>query len=653
MAPVADSSGLCTTPACLHIASEILLGLDPNYSDIDPCTDFDQYVCGNWSSSNPIPPGQLYTDTLAAMADRTYDVVTREILDGPYPSGSDDANWITVDLTDDQATADKGNFDKVQTAYAACMNYTAYEEEGLQNLKRLVKFVVDDFPAAASDDRYEELEEPQDYSAAMGNTLTLLESLGIETTQTLMVKPDNLDPDEFHILVVPGAQSLPATAEEELTQYVAIAAELLSAVHPAELSVERSTALIQAVVTLQKKLAKSQAIAMAGEYEALEKAGKTGTELTTPNTSLAEIQKALPLFNYEYIVIELAPKGYVADKVALPGLSYYRNMSATISRAPGEVVQTFFILKALVALAPQRGYDPESPTPRERKCAQFVDSGVTWLKEEAATYIGPTGLTWILSRFFVEKTFPPKAKDLTADLEVKNAASKKVKDMAEVISLPLYPEVLDPIAIKKYYEDVEITPSHFANALSLAKVNTAQKWARLGTPFKRGQFPSSTLVPNAFHVPQSNLMILLAGIQQFPLFDVDLPSYILFGGMGSIVGHEITHGLDDSGRHFDSTGNLTTWWDESTTEKFTERTECFVSQYDKFNATAADGTEVAVSGKLTLGENIADAGGVASSFTAWQNWEDVHSPAPARIKLTLENSEGFKKAFKCPKKEPV
>ncbi|KAH7146866.1 hypothetical protein B0J13DRAFT_524598 [Dactylonectria estremocensis] len=113
-------------------------------------------------------------------------------------------------------------------------------------------------------------------------------------------------------------------------------------------------------------------------------------------------------------------------------------------------------------------------------------------------------------------------------------------------------------------------------------------------------------------------MILLAGIQQFPLYDVNFPPYMLYRGMGSVVGHEITHGFDTQGRQYDQTGNMTTCWDEATAERFGEKAQCFVKQYDKFTVMAPNGTQVHVNGEQIINENIADAGGVVSSYAACQ-----------------------------------
>jgi endothelin-converting enzyme len=242
---------------------------------------------------------------------------------------------------------------------------------------------------------------------------------------------------------------------------------------------------------------------------------------------------------------------------------------------------------------------------------------------------------------------------------------------------------------------VVVTKSYVLNALILARSHISKKWASLNKPFAKGQFVLSTLVSNAGHSPTENAMLIHAAIQQAPLYHPGYPAYLAYGGMGSVVGHEITHGFDGNGHRFDKTGNFSSWFDEQSSKGFAEATQCFVKQYSNFTVTDPDGTENKIDGQLTANENIADAGGVLASYAAWkryeeqsgkaldlpglakwtheqlffikygQNWcenlgsmgsndvKDVHAPLRSRILLPLENSVDFQKAFNCPKKEPT
>jgi endothelin-converting enzyme len=200
---------------------------------------------------------------------------------------------------------------------------------------------------------------------------------------------------------------------------------------------------------------------------------------------------------------------------------------------------------------------------------------------------------------------------------------------------------------------------------------------------------------NAYYSPSGNEIVFPAGIMQLPVFGDELPEYVSYGAFGSVAGHELTHGFDNNGAHYDETGKYADWWDNTTLSNFNKKTKCFVDQYQAFTIPGLDGKPLHVNGKLTLGENIADAGGLTASFAAWQkraktspnkllpgleqfsaeqmffisysNWwcgkvrpaqavnyvyTDPHSPADKRIIGTLSNSKAFREAFQCKVKQP-
>ncbi|KAF5021003.1 hypothetical protein F66182_6934 [Fusarium sp. NRRL 66182] len=720
MAPNAVGSNLCTSASCVHIASEILGSMALNHTEIDPCEDFEQYACGNWAARHEIPAGEVSTDGLTLAQENVISAL-RDILESPYPTEKD-AGWITVNLTEEQSKADKENFAKIQDAYQVCTNYTALEEEGLQTLQEVVKTIVQLYPTAPASGNKTAAKTRQ-HSAALGKTLTFFESVGIQTFQRFMVKQKDVDPDEAELALFPLQPKelvIPAT-EEDLEVYIKIASQLMAAVYPSTITATAAAKFVTSVLEFEGKLV----------------AASTWAEQNGPVSdivSIAEAQKQFPELNYEYVIEQLAPKNWEND-IHLIGSAYFNNASQIVSETPTTILQAYFVWKAIDSISVYieadltnayndlvtkiRGRDPESPAPRWKRCINLINYGVAWTQASDITsqYIGPSGLTWILSRFFVDKHFTPEANELTSDLvqhikdsfseriesrdwateKVKKASIEKVKAMQKMIGLPTLPDAVDPVALREYYSDVEIQPSLALNALAFAKSKVNSNWMTLGKPFHKGQFVLSTLTANAYHARTRNQIVLFAGFQQFPIYDEEFPSYLLYGGMGSVVGHEITHGFDNSGRNYDQTGNRTEWWDKKSITAFEEKTKCFVKQYNNFTILAPNGTNIHVNGSLTLDENIADAGGVSSSYEAWKKWEsekgkaknlpgmqrftheqlffikwgqtwcsnvspklaltlletDVHSPAPARVLLPLKNTVGFNKAFNCPKKEPI
>lgn len=257
---------------------------------------------------------------------------------------------------------------------------------------------------------------------------------------------------------------------------------------------------------------------------------------------------------------------------------------------------------------------------------------------------------------------------------------------------------MDPPALRAYYQPVNITSStFFANSLSMSRFSISYEWSSLGHPTDRAAWGMTVPTVNAYYNPPGNEIVFPAGIMQFPVFSVSVPSYLSYGAFGSVSGHELSHAFDSTGRHYDPEGNYTDWWTESTVKGFEVRAECFVEQYAKFSVEGPDGNQLHVNGRLTLGENIADAGGVAAAFKAWTrrkdegggeqdlpglehftheqlffvsyaNWwcgksrkeaaiqriyTDPHAPKWARILGTMANSRDFRESFGCEVKEPV
>jgi endothelin-converting enzyme len=257
---------------------------------------------------------------------------------------------------------------------------------------------------------------------------------------------------------------------------------------------------------------------------------------------------------------------------------------------------------------------------------------------------------------------------------------------------------MDPPTLKEYYSSVNVTSTFFDNALCMNRFSVAREWSALGKPVDRDEWGMTVPTVNAYYNPPGNEIVFPAGIMQFPVFDVNVPKYLSYGAFGSVSGHELSHAFDSTGRHYDQNGNYTDWWNNKTVAGFEERAECFVNQYANFTVPGlSPGSKpLHVNGRLTLGENIADAGGVAAAFAAWKkrhvespdadlpglehfskeqlffvsyaNWwcgksrketavqriyTDPHAPKWARVLGTMANSRDFKENFNCKEREPV
>jgi endothelin-converting enzyme len=201
---------------------------------------------------------------------------------------------------------------------------------------------------------------------------------------------------------------------------------------------------------------------------------------------------------------------------------------------------------------------------------------------------------------------------------------------------------------------------------------------------------------NAYYSPNNNEIAFPAGIMQFPIFKVDLPLYVNYGDFGSVVGHELSHGFDQTGRQFDENGVYRDWWTADTAAEFDKRAQCFVEQFNNYTITDDRGVVHHGNGKLALGENLADTGGTIVAYNAWKRrqektpdptlpglekftndqlffmWRsplwcgeyskesviqsmetDSHPPDDYRNLAPLLNTQAFREAFNCPNKKPT
>ena len=243
-----------------------------------------------------------------------------------------------------------------------------------------------------------------------------------------------------------------------------------------------------------------------------------------------------------------------------------------------------------------------------------------------------------------------------------------------------------------------ITPSTSWNENSnlVSEFASNKSWYDLLEPVDKARWAMTASTVNAYYSPNHNEIVFPAGIMRKPIFSSEVPEYISYGAWGMVVGHELTHGFDNQGSKFDMNGVLNEWWDEPTKKNFDNKTDCFVKQFEKYSVPGLDNEPVHINGKLTLGENIADTGGLVAAYQAWKEREatkpnpklpglenftndqlfflsaafwkcgkdrkeallaqvytDPHSPDNVRTWGSSANAEAFRKAFNCPVKQPT
>ncbi|MCY7410547.1 MAG: M13 family metallopeptidase [Chitinophagales bacterium] len=243
-----------------------------------------------------------------------------------------------------------------------------------------------------------------------------------------------------------------------------------------------------------------------------------------------------------------------------------------------------------------------------------------------------------LGQEYVKRAFKPEAKekmvDLVANLKVAFAQRIDQLDWMSAETKVLAKGKLDKIMVKigypdkwKDYSSLKIDRSSFIqNVFNCVEFETNRMVAKCGKPVDKTEWGMSPQTVNAYYNPTNNEIVFPAAILQPPFFNVDADNAVNYGGIGAVIGHEITHGFDDQGRQYDADGNLKNWWTREDSSNFAAKTAAVSAFYSKYVPIDS----ININGDLTNGENIADQGGVAIALTAFQI-EQKKNPQPEKI----------------------
>lgn len=312
-------------------------------------------------------------------------------------------------------------------------------------------------------------------------------------------------------------------------------------------------------------------------------------------------------------------------------------------------------------------------------------------KRVLATTSGSMGEA--IGKLYVEKHFPPQAKErmveLVANLRVSLGHRIDQLEWMSDSTKTLAHAKLNAISVKVGYPDkwmdysqLDIEPGQYYQNIKKARTFAMKDdLAKIGKPYDKTEWGMTPQTVNAYYSPNANEIVFPAAILQPPFFFMDEDDAVNYGAIGVVIGHEMTHGFDDQGRNFDKDGNLNNWWVESDAIAFEEKSQLLIDQYNAF----VELDSLHVDGNLTLGENIADFGGLSIAWDAFQQteqvkssekidgftaqqrfflsyagvWrsnildkelarrlkEDVHSPGDARVNIPLYNMHVFYEAF--------
>jgi predicted metalloendopeptidase len=568
----------------------------------------------------------------------------------------------------------------VADLYAACMDEPAIEKSGLAQLQAAWK-------------RVEAAKDPRSLSRVLGrlHADTVPGFFGISSTQ------DSKD----STLVIGGLYqaglSLPDrdyyTKQDEKSaairkDYLAYVEKQLAA---AGMGRKQAAADAKAILALETSLAESH---------------WTRVELRDPvrtynRLDLPGLKKSAPHFDWDGYLDTVGLKGVTAFDVSTPKM--IERLETIVRKSPPQSWRAYLRWHLLTDAAGVRAL----PKAMSEEAFWFKAHHFTGEKAMPDRWKHCVGLVdasmgQALGQAFVRRHFPGQAKEsalglvrgIQASMGRRIAAlawmddatrAKANEKLAAVDNKIGYPDVwqrYDGLTVRR--------DAFYPSATAAAAFELKRQLAKIGKPVDRTEWGMTTPTVNAYYNPQLNEMVFPAGILQPPFYTQGANDAVNYGAIGLVVGHELTHGFDDEGRQYDAKGNLTDWWSKAVGEEFVRRADCVVKQYDAYPVL----DDVKLNGQLTLGENLADLGGLNLAYAAYQAsragklpeapvggysaeqqlflahaqaWcaqirpenarlraaTDPHSSARWRVNGPLSNVPEFAKAFQCKAGDPM
>jgi putative endopeptidase len=590
-------------------ASGIDVVVDPS---IAPGDNFFSYVNHNWLKNHPIPPqhSRWGVDVVLddSITESLYSILT-ELSGGPEPT--------------------EAAFKKLRDFYTTALDQAAIDKQGIA-------------PLQSELDRIAKIQSADDLLADAGH----LRRLGIDALCSFGVSQDEKQSDRYAAHLSQGGMGLPERdyylgADADSVRIREAYRTFLSKIFTlAGDSSQTAAENANTVLRLETKLAESS---------------RSPTDLRDPESnynkkSLDQLQALTPNIHWQHYFQALVGPSQPAPNfpyVIVGQPEFFTHEAELIAAAPMSDWRVYLRAQLLCQTAPYLSQ------PFETADFDFYHHNLAGVKEmdprwkrvivringDSDSQTHPLGEA--LGRLYVEKYFPPLAKTRATDmvhhildsyrqrLQSRTWLSPETKKIALAKLAAITLKIGYPDHWRDYSSLQIARDSYVQNDFRVQKFELEFWLAKLNQPVDKSLWAMTPPTVNCYYDPQLNEIVFPAGVLQPPFFNYRADDAVNYGAIGSVIGHEITHGFDDQGSQYDAAGNLKDWWTTKDRASFTALTEKLVKQFDAYSPLKG----VNINGKLTLGENIADLGGINISYFAYQN-SLQGKPAPVLDNLT-------------------
>jgi putative endopeptidase len=640
--------------------SNVLFSVDMLDKNIDPCTDFYAYACGKWKAQNPIPPDRSEWGRFDELEERG-EAIIRNILE---KFAEDAPGRSAVEQ-------------KIGDYYSSCMDENAIESAGTRPLQGEFKTI-------------DALQSKQDLS----KEVTHLHREGVGALFSFSSDQDFRDATQVIAEADQGGMSLPdrdyylkdePKSVELRKQYVEHVQKMFELLGD---PTQKAAAEAKTVMDIETSLAKG----------ALDRVSRRDPNKVYHKMTEKDLAALSPDFGWDVYLRGIGAPATQVLNVTEP--EFFKQMGAAVKTASLDDWKTYLRWHVVHSSAPTlpakfvnenfRFFSTilvgtKELSPRWKRCVRYTNND----------------LGEAVGQKYVELTFGVEGKDRTLRMvqELEKALGSDIQDLSW-----MGPETKKQALVKltaitnrigypdkwRDYTSLKIARGDaLGNSLRSNEFEFQRQLNKIGKPVDKNDWPYPPSTVDASYNPQLNNITFPAGILQPPFYDNEADDAMNFGGIGAVIGHELTHGFDDEGSQFDAQGNLRNWWTAEDRKEFDQRTQCVADEYSGFNSV----DDLKVNGKLTLGENTADNGGVRIAYIALMNvlagkeppsidgltakqrfflgWANVwcqnrsdelarmlvtvdpHSPGKWRINGVVANMPEFRDAYHCKADAPM